>query len=142
MKEEFDRLIYDFLSGSITKEDLHKLNEWVYSCLLYTSYQTSYLSMFPNAIHGNTWNLRHRFPSNTPVSYTHLLITNSVEKLMNTQTSDGYIGNYKREAQLTTAQQNLSFTQVKSPSDGVINNIPYRVGALVSPCLLYTSIHR
>lgn len=31
MKEEFDRLIYDFLSGSITKEDLHKLNEWVYS---------------------------------------------------------------------------------------------------------------
>lgn len=29
------------------------------------------------------------------------LITNSVEKLMNTQTSDGYIGNYKREAQLT-----------------------------------------
>ena len=31
MKEEFDRLIYDFLSGSITKEDLHKLNEWIYS---------------------------------------------------------------------------------------------------------------
>ena len=31
MKEEFDRLIYDFLSGSITKENLHKLNEWVYS---------------------------------------------------------------------------------------------------------------
>ena len=31
MKEEFDKLIYDFLSGSITKEDLHKLNEWIYS---------------------------------------------------------------------------------------------------------------
>ena len=27
MKEEFDKLIYDFLSGSIAKEDLHKLNE-------------------------------------------------------------------------------------------------------------------
>lgn len=39
------------------------------------------------------------------------------------------------KAQLTTAQQNLSFTQVKSPSDGVINNIPYRVGALVSPSI-------
>lgn len=31
MKEEFEKLIYDFLSGNITKEDLHKLNEWVYS---------------------------------------------------------------------------------------------------------------
>ena len=39
------------------------------------------------------------------------------------------------KAQLATAQQNLSFTQVKSPSDGVINNIPYRVGALVSPSI-------
>ena len=37
------------------------------------------------------------------------------------------------KAQLTTAQQNYSFTQVKSPSDGVINDIPYRLGALVSP---------
>ena len=39
------------------------------------------------------------------------------------------------KAQLTTAQQNLSFTQVKSPSDGVINDIPYRIGALVSPSI-------
>lgn len=38
-------------------------------------------------------------------------------------------------AQLTTAEQDLSFTQVKSPSDGVINNIPYRLGALVSPSI-------
>ena len=39
------------------------------------------------------------------------------------------------QAQLTTAQQNYSFTQVKSPSDGVINDIPYRLGALVSPSM-------
>lgn len=39
------------------------------------------------------------------------------------------------QAQLTAAEQNLSFTQVKSPSDGVINNIPYRLGALVSPSI-------
>ena len=39
------------------------------------------------------------------------------------------------QAQLTSAEQNLSFTQVKSPSDGVINNIPYRLGALVSPSI-------
>ena len=39
------------------------------------------------------------------------------------------------KAQLTTAQQNYSFTQVKSPSDGVINDIPYRLGALVSPSM-------
>ena len=36
------------------------------------------------------------------------------------------------KAQLITARQNLSFTQVKSPSDGVINDIPYRLGELVS----------
>lgn len=39
------------------------------------------------------------------------------------------------QAQFTAAEQNLSFTQVKSPSDGVINNIPYRLGALVSPSI-------
>ncbi len=39
------------------------------------------------------------------------------------------------KAQLTSARQNLSFTQVKSPSNGVINNIPYRLGALVSPSI-------
>ena len=38
-------------------------------------------------------------------------------------------------AQLTTAMQNLSFTEVKSPSNGVINDIPYRLGALVSPSI-------
>ena len=38
-------------------------------------------------------------------------------------------------AQLISAKQNLSFTQVTSPSDGVINNIPYRLGALVSPSI-------
>lgn len=39
------------------------------------------------------------------------------------------------QAQLTVAQQNMSFTQVKSPSDGIINDIPYRLGALVSPSI-------
>ena len=39
------------------------------------------------------------------------------------------------QAQLTTAKQNLSFTQVKSPTDGIISKIPYRLGALVSPSM-------
>lgn len=39
------------------------------------------------------------------------------------------------QAQLISAKQNLSFTQVTSPSDGVINDIPYRLGALVSPSI-------
>lgn len=39
------------------------------------------------------------------------------------------------QAQLVAAKQNLSFTQVTSPSNGVINNIPYRLGALVSPSI-------
>ncbi|WP_294469921.1 efflux RND transporter periplasmic adaptor subunit [uncultured Bacteroides sp.] len=38
-------------------------------------------------------------------------------------------------AQLISAKQNLSFTQVTSPSDGVINDIPYRLGALVTPSI-------
>ncbi|MDR0891820.1 MAG: efflux RND transporter periplasmic adaptor subunit [Mediterranea sp.] len=39
------------------------------------------------------------------------------------------------QAQLVAANQNLSFTEVRSPSDGVINDIPYRIGALVSPSI-------
>ena len=36
------------------------------------------------------------------------------------------------EAQEISARNNLSFTEVKSPSDGVIGTLPYRTGALVS----------
>lgn len=36
------------------------------------------------------------------------------------------------QAELTDAQNNLSYTEVKSPSNGVVGVLPYRVGALVS----------
>lgn len=39
------------------------------------------------------------------------------------------------EAQVTDARNNLSYTVVKSPADGVVGTLPYRVGALVSPSL-------
>lgn len=37
------------------------------------------------------------------------------------------------EAQLVNAKNNLSYTQVTSPSNGVVGSIPYRIGSLVSP---------
>ena len=37
------------------------------------------------------------------------------------------------EAQLVNARNNLSYTTVKSPADGVVGTLPYRVGALVGP---------
>ena len=37
------------------------------------------------------------------------------------------------EARVTNAQQNLSFTRVTAPCDGIVGEIPYRVGALVGP---------
>lgn len=39
------------------------------------------------------------------------------------------------QAQETNARNSLSYTVVKSPSDGVIGTLPFRVGALVSPSL-------
>ena len=36
------------------------------------------------------------------------------------------------EAQLVNAQNNLSYTVVKAPSDGMVGTLPYRAGALVS----------
>src|SRR5690625_2821832 len=36
------------------------------------------------------------------------------------------------EAALENAQVNLGYTNVKSPTDGVMGNIPYRIGSLVS----------
>lgn len=36
------------------------------------------------------------------------------------------------EAQEINARNNLSYTEVKSPSDGVVGSLPYRAGALVS----------
>lgn len=37
------------------------------------------------------------------------------------------------EAQLVSANQNLSFCTVSSPSNGVVGTFPYRVGSLVNP---------
>ena len=39
------------------------------------------------------------------------------------------------EAQEINARNNLSYKEVKSPSDGVIGMLPYRVGALVGPSI-------
>ena len=39
------------------------------------------------------------------------------------------------EAQEVNARNNLSYTVVKSPSNGVVGTLPYRVGALVSPSI-------
>ena len=39
------------------------------------------------------------------------------------------------EASLVSAEQNLSFTRVASPSNGIVSDIPYRLGALVSPSI-------
>ena len=39
------------------------------------------------------------------------------------------------EAQEVNARNNLSYTEVKSPSDGVVGALPYRVGALVSSAM-------
>ena len=39
------------------------------------------------------------------------------------------------EAQRVSAANNLSYTEVKSPADGVVGTLPYRVGALVSASL-------
>lgn len=39
------------------------------------------------------------------------------------------------EAQEVNARNNLSYTVVKSPADGVISTLPYRVGALVSSAI-------
>ena len=41
------------------------------------------------------------------------------------------------EAQEVNARNNLSYTEVKSPSDGVVGALPYRVGALVGAKLPY-----
>ena len=39
------------------------------------------------------------------------------------------------KAQVVNARNNLSYTVVKSPSDGVVGTIPYRVGTLVSSAM-------
>ena len=39
------------------------------------------------------------------------------------------------EASLVSAEQNLSFCKVTSPSNGVVGTFPYRIGSLVSPSI-------
>lgn len=39
------------------------------------------------------------------------------------------------KAELVSAQKNLSFSRITSPTDGIIGKITYRIGALVSPTM-------
>ena len=39
------------------------------------------------------------------------------------------------EASLVNAKRNLEYTEVTSPSDGIVGEIPYRIGSLVSPSM-------
>lgn len=39
------------------------------------------------------------------------------------------------KAQETDARNNLSYTEIKSPTDGVVGTLPYRIGALVGPTM-------
>lgn len=39
------------------------------------------------------------------------------------------------EAQESDARNNLTYTEIKSPSDGITGTLPYRIGALVSPAI-------
>lgn len=39
------------------------------------------------------------------------------------------------EASLVNARRNLEYTEVTSPSDGIVGEIPYRIGSLVSPSM-------
>lgn len=44
------------------------------------------------------------------------------------------------EAQRVNAENNLSYTVVKAPSDGVVGTLPFRVGALVGPSIRLTTV--
>lgn len=44
-------------------------------------------------------------------------------------------GKAQAKAQELSAANNLSYTEVKSPSDGVVGTLPYRVGASVGPTM-------
>ena len=39
------------------------------------------------------------------------------------------------KASLVNAERNLQYTEVTSPSDGIVGQVPYRVGSLVSPSM-------
>lgn len=39
------------------------------------------------------------------------------------------------QAQLETAKNNLSYTELRSPSDGIVGSLPYRTGDYVSPAM-------
>ena len=40
------------------------------------------------------------------------------------------------KASLVNAERNLQYTEVTSPSDGIVGQVPYRVGSLVSPSMV------
>ena len=70
-------------------------------------------------------------------SYSRTELAKKVVSAFNLKTSENSYLTAKAqlaqaEAQEVNARNNLSYTEVKSPSDGVVGMLPYRAGALVS----------
>lgn len=66
------------------------------------------------------------------------LFNKSVVSTFELQTSRNALASAKAQLDLSVAQEvvaknNLSYTVVKSPSDGVVGTLPFKVGTLVSP---------
>lgn len=54
-------------------------------------------------------------------------------QMQENQLASAKAGLAQAEAALANAQKNLQYTTVTSPTDGVVGQIPYRLGSLVSP---------
>lgn len=64
------------------------------------------------------------------------IISNYDLQMAENQLAQSKAGLAQAEAQLVNAKNNLSYTVVTSPSDGVVGTIPYRIGSLVSPSIV------
>lgn len=74
--------------------------------------------------------------SNQKALYERNIIPQTQYQVAENQLAQAKAQLAQAQAALTSARNQLSYTVVKAPSDGVVGAIPYRVGALASPSMM------
>ncbi len=137
--------VYPEVSGKITSVNINEGDKVSKGQILFVidqvPYQAAYNSALANdeAAKVSVASAQLDYDSNLKLYENDVISAFELEQSLNSLSS-AKASKAQTEAALVTAANNLSYTEVKSPVDGVAGTIPYRVGALVSSATSLTTV--
>lgn len=141
LKGKQDVEIRPMVSGFITKLHVDEGSTVRKGQVLFTIEQTQYQAAVTSAeaavetAKASLGNMQLTYDNNVKLNQKNIISDYALEMSKN-QLETAKAALSQAQAALTNAKRNLEYTNVTSPSDGIVGEVPYRVGALVSASIV------